>query len=52
MRAMDHRMVFEGSAQYQATRTKVVAYATVIEEMLPHLPPGVDHTACWTKVCF
>jgi hypothetical protein len=27
----------------QATRTKVIACATVIEEMLPHLPPGVDY---------
>jgi len=49
---MDHRMVFERPGQIQATRTKVIACVTVIEEMLPHLPPGVDHTACWTKVCF
>ena len=27
----------------QATRTKVIACATVIEEMLPLLPPGVDY---------
>jgi hypothetical protein len=40
---MDHRMVFEGPGQMQATRTKVIACATVIEEMLPHLPPGVDY---------
>jgi hypothetical protein len=40
---MDHRMVFEGPGQIQATRTKVIACATVIEEMLPLLPPGVDY---------
>jgi len=40
---MDHRMVFERPGQIQATRTKVIACATVIEEMLPHLPPGVDY---------
>ena len=28
----------------RATRTKVIACATVIEEMLLHLPPGVDHS--------
>jgi hypothetical protein len=27
----------------QATHTKVIACATVIEEMLPHLPPGTDY---------
>jgi hypothetical protein len=43
MRTMDHRMVLEGPGQMQATRTKVIACATVIEEMLPHLPPGVDY---------
>ena len=36
-------MVFEEPCQTQATRTKVIACATVIEEMLPHLPPGVDY---------
>jgi hypothetical protein len=36
-------MVSEGPGQVQAMRTKVVACATVIEEMLPHLPPGVDY---------
>jgi hypothetical protein len=43
MRVMDHRMVFEGPGQIPATRTKVIACATVIEEMLPLLPPGVDY---------
>ena len=27
----------------QAGRTKIIACATVIEEILPHLPPGVDY---------
>ena len=27
----------------QAIRTKVVACATVIEEMIPHLAPGMDY---------
>ena len=40
---MVHRMVFERRGQIQATRTKVIACATVIEEMLPLLPPDVDH---------
>jgi hypothetical protein len=40
---MDHRVVLEGPGQIQATRTKVIACATVIEEMLPLLPPGMDH---------
>jgi hypothetical protein len=40
---MGRRMVFEGPGQIQATRTKVIACATVIEEMLPLLPPGVDY---------
>jgi hypothetical protein len=49
---MDHRVVLEGPGPIQATRTKVIACATVIEEMLPHLPLGVDYTACWAKICF
>jgi len=36
-------MVFEGPGQIQITRTKVIACATVIEEMLLHLPPGMDY---------
>jgi hypothetical protein len=40
---MGRRMVLEGPGQIQATRTKVIACATVIEEMLPLLPPGVDY---------
>jgi hypothetical protein len=36
-------MVFEGTSQMRATRTKVIACATVIEEMLPLLPPGMDY---------
>jgi hypothetical protein len=36
-------MVFEGTSQVQAARTKVIACATVIEEMMPYLPPGMDH---------
>ena len=36
-------MVFEGSGQIQTTRTKVIACATVIEEMLLHLPPGMEY---------
>ena len=36
-------MVFEGQGPIQAIRTKVIACATVIEEMLPHLPPGVEY---------
>ena len=36
-------MVLEGPGQIPATRTKVIACATVIEEMLPLLPPGVDY---------
>ena len=43
MRTMDHRTVFEGPGPTQAARTKVIACATVIEEMLPHLPPGVEY---------
>jgi hypothetical protein len=43
MHIMDRRMVFEGPGQIQAARTKVIACATVIEEMLPLLPPGVDY---------
>ena len=39
---MDHRMVLEGPGPIQATRTKVIACATVIEEVLLLLPPGVD----------
>jgi hypothetical protein len=39
----DHWMVFEGTSQMQATRTKVIACATVIEEMIPHLPPGMHY---------
>lgn len=35
-------MVFEEPGQIRATRTKVIACATVTEEMLPHLSPGVD----------
>lgn len=35
--------MFERPGQTQPTRTKVIACATVIEEMLPLLPPGVDH---------
>ncbi len=35
-------MGLEGPGPIQATRTKVIACATVIEEMLPLLPPGVD----------
>ena len=33
----------EEPSQIQATRTKVIACATVIEEMLLHLPPGMDY---------
>ena len=40
---MGRRVVLEGPGQIQATRTKVIACATVIEEMLPLLPPGVDY---------
>jgi hypothetical protein len=40
---MVHRMVFERPGQIQVTRTKVIACATVIEEMLPLLPPDVDY---------
>jgi hypothetical protein len=40
---MDQRVVLEGPGQIKATRTKVIACATVIEEMLPLLPPGVDY---------
>jgi hypothetical protein len=40
---MDRQMVFEGPGQIQATRTKVIACATVIEEMLPLLPPDADY---------
>ena len=37
-------MVFEGLGQIQViTRTRVIACATVIEEMLPLLPPGMDY---------
>jgi hypothetical protein len=43
MRIMDRWMVLEGPGQIQATRTKVIACATVIEEMLPLLPPDVDY---------
>jgi hypothetical protein len=42
-RSLGGGTVFEGSGQIQATRTKVIACATVIEEMLPPLPPGVDY---------
>jgi len=40
---MDRQMVLERPGQIQATRTKVIACATVIEEMLLHLPPGMDY---------
>jgi hypothetical protein len=40
---MDRPMVFEGPGQIQPTRTRVIACATVIEEMLLHLPPGMDY---------
>jgi hypothetical protein len=43
VRTMDHRTVFEGSGQIQTTRTKVIACATVIEEMILHLPQGMDY---------
>jgi hypothetical protein len=43
MLTMDHRMVFERPGQIRAKHTKVIACATVIEEMLPLLPPGVDY---------
>jgi hypothetical protein len=43
MYIMYRRMVFEAPGQIQATRTKVIACATVIEEMLPLLPPDVDY---------
>jgi hypothetical protein len=36
-------MAFEGTSQMQAPHTKVIACATVIEEMLPHLPPDTDY---------
>jgi hypothetical protein len=36
-------MVFEGTSQMQAVCTKIVACATVIEETLLRLPPGVDY---------
>ena len=44
---MDHKLL-EGTSQTDAIRTPsdapvaVIACATVIEEMLPHLPPGVE----------
>lgn len=40
---MDHPLAFEGSGPVQPARTKVIACATVIEEMLLHLPPGMDY---------
>jgi len=40
---MDHPMVFEGPGSIQPTHTKVIACATVIEEMLLHLPAGMDY---------
>ncbi len=43
MHIMYQRVVFERPGQIQVTRTKVIACATVIEEMLPLLPPGVDY---------
>jgi hypothetical protein len=43
MHIMYRRMVFEAPGRIQATRTKVIACATVIEEMLPLLPPDVDY---------
>jgi hypothetical protein len=43
MYIMYRRMVFEAPGQIQATRTKVIACATVIEEMLPLLPPDMDY---------
>lgn len=36
-------MAFEGTSRIQAARTKVIACATVIEEMLLHLPPGMEY---------
>jgi hypothetical protein len=36
-------MGLEGPGPIQAKRTKVIACATVIEEMLAHLPPDVDY---------
>ncbi len=38
-----HRMVFDRPRSKQARKTKVIACATVIEEMLSHLPPGVEY---------
>jgi hypothetical protein len=43
MYTMDHRMVFEGPGHIQAARTKVIACATVIEEMLSLLSPGMGY---------
>jgi len=43
VRTIDHRPMFEGPGPMQAVRTKVIACATVIEEMLLHLPPGMDY---------
>jgi hypothetical protein len=33
-------MVLEGPGPIQTTCTKVIAYATVVEEMVPLLPPN------------
>ena len=42
VRIMDRSMGSEGPGPKQVRRTKVIACATVIEEMLAHLPSGAD----------
>ena len=37
-------MVSEGPGPKQSSRITIIACATVIEEMLSHLPPGVDYS--------
>jgi hypothetical protein len=39
---MEARVLGQASLDSETGRTKIIACATVIEEMLPHLPPGVD----------
>jgi hypothetical protein len=40
---MDHPMGFEGPGSIRPAHTKVIACATVIEEMLLYLPAGMDY---------
>lgn len=40
---MSYLLAFKGPSPMQLARTKVIACATVIEEMLHHLPPGMDY---------